>query len=94
MADKGLKRFIPSFIPLVFELIQHFNRNKAHDQNIKKLDKTQEKLSTVEHMLVRLEKKIQTNRDEIQKLTIRIHIYLVANFIVLVAVLLKVFELI
>ncbi len=94
MTDKSFKRFIPSFLPLAFELFQHFNRNKAHDANIKKLDKTQEKLATVEHMMVRLEKKIQTNRNEIQKLAVRVQIFLIANLVVLISVLLKVFEII
>ncbi len=94
MSDKSFRRFMPSFIPLIFELLQHFTRNKAHDQNIRKLDKTQEKLATVEHMMVRLEKKIQHNRAEIQKLAIRVQIFLIANLIVLIGVLLKVFEVI
>lgn len=94
MADKTFKRFVPSFIPLLFELYRHFSRDHSHDQNIKKLDKTQEKLSTVEHMLVRLEKKIQTNREEIKKMAFRLQVYLIANFAVLLIVILKLFEVI
>jgi len=88
----AVNKFLPSFIPLALELWHQFSRNKSHDQNIKKLDKTQEKLATVEHMLVRLEKKIHNNRDEIKKLAFRVQLYLVINFAVLLAVLLKVFE--
>ncbi len=90
MSDRDYKRFMPSFITLLFDLFEHFRRNKAHDNSIKRLDKTQEKLATVEHMLVRLEKKIQHNRDTIKQVSVRIQIYLIANFVVLVAVLLKV----
>lgn len=94
MANMTFNRLIPSFIPIFFELMHHFKRDKVHDVNIKRLDKTQEKLATVEHMMVRLEKKVQNNRDEIQKMAIRIQIYLVANFLVLLTVLLRVFEVI
>ena len=68
MAEKSFKRYLPSFITIVFELLEHWKRDSAHNSNIKKLDKTSEQLGTIEHMLVRLEKKIQYNRDLVDKL--------------------------
>ncbi len=58
MAQK-FKRFIPTFIPLLFEVIRHFRRDSAHDRNIKKFDKSREQLSTIEHLLVKLEKNVK-----------------------------------
>jgi hypothetical protein len=90
MADKKFKSFLPSFITIVFELMEHWKRDSAHNSNIKKLDKTAEQLGTIENMLVRLEKKIQTNRETLDKLKLQLNISLAANLALLIVILLKV----
>jgi hypothetical protein len=94
MADKGFKRFLPSFITIAFELMDHWKRDTAHNSNIKKLDKTNEQLGTIEHMLVRLEKKIQTNRELVDKIRIILFFSVAANVLLLLLIVLKVFCLI
>lgn len=94
MADKGFKRFLPSFITIAFELMEHMKRDSAHNSNIKKLDKTNEQLGTIEHMLVRLEKKIQNNRDLVDKLKTLLFVSMAANLLLLLVIFLKVFNLI
>lgn len=88
---KLLNRFIPTFIPLVFELVRHFKRDTNHNQNIRKSDKTVEKLGTLEHMMVRLEKKVQFNRDFYSKSFNQLRLWLALNSILLIAILVKVF---
>jgi len=94
MAEKNFKRFLPSFITIIFELMEHWRRDASHNSNIKKLDKTAEQLGTIEHMLVRLEKKIQTNRDLVDKLRIYLIVSVVANLFLLIIILARVFGLI
>ncbi len=94
MADKGFKRFLPSFITIAFELMEHWKRDSAHNSNIKKLDKTSEQLGTIEHMLVRLEKKIQTNREMVDKLKSVLFISMATNLFLLIIIFLRIFGII
>jgi hypothetical protein len=87
----GFNRFIPTFIPLLFELLRHFQRDNSHNQNIRKSDKTAEKLATMEHLMVRLEKKVQLNRDVYMKSFNQLRLWLALNSILLIAILIKVF---
>jgi len=91
MADTGFKRFIPAYIPLVFELIRHFRRDLSHNGNIRKTDNTTEKMATMEHMLVRLEKKIQVNRETYEKIAGRVIIWLAINSVLLIGIAVKLF---
>lgn len=88
---KSFSKFIPAFIPLFFELFRQYKRSFSHDGNIRKSDKTAEKIATVEHMLVRLEKKIQMNRETYEKIASRILTWLAINSIILIAVAIKIF---
>lgn len=89
MEKPGLSRFMPAFIPILFELFRQFKRNALHDESIRKTDKSAEKLATIEHMLVRLERKIQHNRDTYEKIASRVMIWLIINSALLVAILVK-----
>lgn len=88
---KSFKSLI-AFIPLGFELMRQMRRNSNHDSDIRKKDKTAEKISTVEHLLVRLEKKVQNNREVFQKTANKIYLWLAINSTLLILVLLKLFE--
>lgn len=84
-------RFIPAFIPLVYEVAKHMRRDVNHNQNIKKNDKTTEQLGTLEHMMMRLERKVQNNRDIYQKTFSQVKWWLIINSAVLIAIAIKVF---
>ncbi|MDD4687120.1 MAG: hypothetical protein PHH38_03440 [Candidatus Cloacimonetes bacterium] len=85
------KRFSPAYIPLLFEVFRHFKRDINHNGNIKKADHTAEKMATMEHMLVRLEKKIQYNREIYEKIANRIYLWLTINSVLLIAIGVKIF---
>ena len=85
----SLKKLLPAFIPLVMEVMSHVKRDASHNSNIKKIDKTEEKLATIENLVVRLEKKVITNRDEIKAMNIKLQIWLVLNSAMLIAILVK-----
>jgi len=82
---------MPAFIPLLFEVFRHFKRDLNHNDNIRKTDKSAEKLATIEHMMVRLERKIKDNRDTYEKIANRVTIWLIVNSALLVAILIKLF---
>ncbi|PKN73353.1 MAG: hypothetical protein CVU50_03425 [Candidatus Cloacimonetes bacterium HGW-Cloacimonetes-3] len=88
---KAFSRFIPAFIPLIFEVMRHFKRDTNHNIAIKKNDKTQDKLGTLEHLLVRLEKKVQLNREVYIKSFNQLRIWLAINSILLIAIAVKLF---
>ncbi len=88
---KAFNRFIPTFIPLFFELMRHLRRDASHNNNIRKNDKTTEKLGTLEHMMVRLEKKVQQNRDFYHKNFNQLRWWLILNSALLIAILVKLF---
>ncbi len=88
---RALNKFIPAFIPIVFELMRHFRRDSNHNSNIKKTDKTQEKLGTLEHLMVRLEKKVQLNREVYLKSFNQIRFWLAVNSVILIAIAVKLF---
>ncbi|MCB5264941.1 MAG: hypothetical protein PHT37_01325 [Candidatus Cloacimonetes bacterium] len=87
----GLSRFMPAFIPLMFEVFRHFKRDLSHNDSIRKTDKSVEKMATIEHMLVRLERKIQHNRETYIKIANRVTLWLIINSALLVTILIKLF---
>lgn len=91
MAQK-FKRFIPTFIPLLFEVIRHFRRDSAHDRNIKKFDKSREQLSTIEHLLVKLEKNVKNQRENTRLFQIKLMWWLGINSAILIAIAVKLFS--
>lgn len=91
MGEKSFKRYFPAFIPFAFELIRHFRRDSSHNTDIKKFDKSQEKLGTIEHLLVRLEKKMIEHRDNAKAFNTRIVWWLAINSALLAAIVVKIF---
>lgn len=91
MAASLLKRFLPAFIPVAYEVVRHLRRDTTHNSEIKKFDKSEEKLATIEHLIVRLEKKAQSNKDEIRASKVRLEIWLAINSALLVAIFVKLF---
>ncbi len=94
MAGSFFKKAMPAFIPLALELMRQFKRDTTHNNNIKKFDKTDERLSTIENLVVKVEKKALANREEIRSLSLRLQIWIGLNTALLILVALKVFELI
>jgi hypothetical protein len=86
-----LSRFSLAYIPILFEVFRHFKRDFNHNGNIRKADHNAEKMATVEHMLVRLEKKIQLHRETYEKIANRIYLWLLINSVLLIAIAVKIF---
>ena len=91
MAGLTMKKLITAFIPLALEIVRRVSRDTSHNNNIKKFDKTDERLNTIENLVVRLEKKALANREEIRKGKILLMIWMGLNSALLVAIAVKVF---
>ena len=74
-----------------FDIVKHFINDMDNNRKLKKIDRYSEKFSTLEHMLVRLEKKMDDNRHQIEDLKNRL---LWGNIIIIVLVLVNLFHLI
>ncbi len=63
---------LAGLINMFFEMIKHFIKDFENIRKVKKIDNFSDKFSTIEHMLLRLEDKIQDNRRYIEDLKNRI----------------------
>jgi len=83
--------FMNGLITTFFDLIKHFMYDFENMKKAKKVDKMSEEFSTLEHMLIRLEKKLDDNRHDIEDLKNRI---LWGNIVIIILVLVNLFYLI
>ena len=59
---------IIKFLPLITALVKGFISNTKQDYKIKTFDKTREKIDTIEHLMIKLEKKLGECRHEVEEL--------------------------
>jgi len=56
------------YIPLISTLANSFITRTKHDIKIKSFDQTKEKIDTMEHLIIKLDKKVSDCRHEIEDL--------------------------
>lgn len=76
-------------INMFFEMIKHFFKDFENMKKLKKIDSMQDKFASIEHMLVRLEDKIQENRHQIEDLKNRI---LWGNIVIIVLLAIVIYQ--
>lgn len=79
-----------SAVSAFFDLIRHFITDFDNKQKVKKIDKYKEGMQNIEHLIVRLEDKIENNRHEIEDLKNRL---LWGNIISIVLLLIIIYHL-
>ena len=92
--DKEVQRSNPIISILIkafFNMVNHLIKDFDNIRKIKKIDKFSNEFSTIEHMLVKLEKKLEDNRHHIEDLKTRI---LWGNIVIIILILLNIFYLI
>ncbi|RLC49463.1 MAG: hypothetical protein DRZ79_05950 [Candidatus Cloacimonadota bacterium] len=80
---------ISGLISMFFEVMKHFIKDFENMRKVKKIDNWGDKFSNMEHMLIRLEDKIQENRRQIDDLKNRI---LWGNIVIIVLLLVVIFQ--
>lgn len=83
--------FVEGVVSTFFDIVKHFINDFDNSRKVKKIDRYTEQFSTLEHMLVRLEKKLDENRHQIEDLKNRL---LWGNIIIIVLILVNLFHLI
>ena len=92
--DKEVQKSNPIISILIkafFNMLNHLIKDFDNIRKIKKIDKFSNEFSTIEHMLVKLEKKLEDNRHHIEDLKTRI---LWGNIVIIILILLNIFYLI
>jgi len=56
------------YIPLITSIVNGFIIKTKHDIKVKSFDQTKEKIDTMEHLLIKLDKKMNDTRHEIEEL--------------------------
>lgn len=79
-----------SFVTAFFDLVRHFITDFDNKQKVKKIDKYKEGMQNIEHLIIRLEDKIENNRREIEDLKNRL---LWGNIISIVLLLIIIYHL-
>ena len=82
---------ITGLINTFFDIIKHFVKDFENMRKVKKIDKFSDKFSTLEHLLIRLEKRMDENRHQIEDLKNRI---LWGNIVIIILILINLFHLI
>ncbi len=91
MAGSIIKKLLPAFLPVAWELINNIKRDVNHNNKIKKFDESEEKLATIENLIIKVEKKALINREEIKSFKSHFYIWAAINSALLIAVFVKLF---
>jgi hypothetical protein len=74
------------YIPFVFSLFKTLFLQKKHEYKIKSFNKTREKIDTMEHLMVKQEKKLREMSIEIEDMRKQIMISRLFNLILFIVV--------
>ncbi|MDP8200866.1 MAG: hypothetical protein P9M11_01850 [Candidatus Tenebribacter burtonii] len=77
---------LSGLINIFFDMIKHFIKDFDYMRKVKKIDTTAEKFSALEHMIVRLENKINDNWKDIEELKSRLFWGNAINIVLLLVV--------
>ena len=78
--------FLSGLINMFFDIIKHFIRDFENMRKVKKIDTAAEKFSALEHMLIRLEEKINDNWKVVEELKNKLLWGNVINIILLLVI--------
>lgn len=88
---KSSNLLVSGFVSAFFDLVKHFVSDLDNRSKIKKIDRYQEGMQNLEHLIVRLEDKLDQNRREIEDLKNRL---MWGNIIIVVLLLINLYHLI
>jgi hypothetical protein len=78
---------------LVFDLMKHFVRDMENARTAKRVDKFAHKISSLEHLVVKMDAKIQENRRQLEDMRMRLVWSLVLNLVSAVGIIVLVAQL-
>ena len=90
VAAKSGNVLVTGFVTAFFDIVKHFINDLDNRQKVKKIDKYQEGLQNVEHLIIRLEDKLEQNRRDIEDLKSRL---MWGNIIIIILLLTSLYHL-
>ncbi|MCF7912160.1 MAG: hypothetical protein K9M99_06510 [Candidatus Cloacimonetes bacterium] len=72
VAAKNGNVLVTGFVTAFFDIVKHFINEFDNHQKVRRIDKYQEGLQNMEHLIVRLEDKLEQNRRDIEDLKNRL----------------------
>jgi len=78
--------FLSGLINIFFDMIKHFIKDFDNMRKVKKIDSAAEKFSALEHMIIRLEEKINDNWKVIEELKSKLLWGNVINIVLLLVI--------
>ncbi len=82
---------VNGLVSAFFDIVKQFIRDLDNRQKVKKIDRYQEGLQNLEHLIIRLEEKIEQNRRDLEELKNRL---LWGNIIIIVLLLINLYHLV
>ncbi|MCD4817597.1 MAG: hypothetical protein K8S23_02770 [Candidatus Cloacimonetes bacterium] len=79
---------IIGFINMFFDLIKHFIKDFENLHKVKKIDKFDKQFSTLEHLVLKLEEKMNENRRQLEDLKSRL---MWGNLTIIILVIINIF---
>lgn len=83
--------FVQGLVSTFFEMIKHFIRDFETMKKAKKVDRVSEEFSTLEHMIIKLEKKLEEQHHKLNELKNRI---LWGNIVIIVLIVITLYHII
>ncbi len=78
-------------VPVASAFLSNWMKNKEHDKSVKHHDKTDEKITVIENLIVRLERKIKETRTELDEIQRQILISRTINIILSIIIMVGMF---
>ncbi len=86
--EKSSNPIVSKFVSLIFDLAKHFIKDFENIRKVKKIDKFDDKFHSLEHLIIKMQDKIEKNRMMLDEMKNRI---LWGNIIIVVLLLLNIF---
>ncbi len=81
---------LSNLIGMSFDLVKHVIKDFEQARSVKKIDKFNEQFSTIEHLLIKLESKVDKNRKEIHDLKTKLLVSSVISIALSITILLQI----
>lgn len=91
MASNKDKSLITYAVSVVFDFLKQVVKDFEHSRSVRKIDKFAEHFSTLEHLVLRLESKLEENRRQIEALKTKVFTLQIVQIVLLAIILVKIF---
>jgi uncharacterized membrane protein (DUF106 family) len=88
---KNNNALVSGFISAFFDIVKHFLSDFENRQKVKKIDRYQEGMQNLEHLIIRLEEKLENQRRDIEELKNRL---MWGNIVIIVLLLISLYHII